>query len=181
MPGFVIHLAVAKEYMNKHQNEINNKKEFIRGIIEPDLIADLNKNISKGQTHYGKNGVRKLKSYLDLFLADPKVDMTKDYYKGYFVHLFTDNEFYLNYFKTETQDMISNNDSYYHDYDCLNKALMEKYKIGKTYIKDVDKYMNYIEEEPKYLTEEKVVNFIEKITTESIEERIENVKKERKD
>ena len=178
MPGFVIHLAVAKEYMNKHKDEIKNEKEFMRGIVEPDLIADLNKNISKGQTHYGKNGVRKLKSYLNLFLDDPKVDMSTDYYKGYFVHLVTDNEFYLNYFKNETQDMISNNDSYYHDYDCLNKLLMKKYKVGKTYIKDVDKYMNYIEEEPKYLTEQRVVDFIEKITNESIEERIKEVKEE---
>ena len=70
MPGFVIHLAVAKEYMQKHKDEIKNEEEFMRGILEPDLISDLNKNISKGKTHYGKNGVRKIKSYLDLFLAE---------------------------------------------------------------------------------------------------------------
>ena len=176
MPGFVIHLAVAKEYMQKHKDEIKNEEEFMRGILEPDLISDLNKNISKGKTHYGKNGVRKIKSYLDLFLADPKVDMSKDYYKGYFVHLVTDNEFYLNYFKDETLDMISKNDSYYHDYDCLNKILMEKFKVGKTYNENVDKFMNYLDEEPEYLNEEKVVDFIEEVTNESIEERIKDIK-----
>ena len=178
MPGFVIHLAVANEYMLKHKDEIKNEKEFIRGIVEPDLISDLNKNISKGKTHYGKNGVRKIKSYLDLFLADPKVDMSKDYYKGYFVHLVTDNEFYLNYFKNETLEMISKNDSYYHDYDCLNKILMEKYKVSKIYDENVDKFMNYLDEEPKYLNKEKVVDFVDKVTDESIKERIEDVKEE---
>ena len=38
MPGFVIHIAVAKEYINKHKNEIKDEKEFLNGVVAPDLI-----------------------------------------------------------------------------------------------------------------------------------------------
>ena len=36
MPGFVIHLATANEYIRKHPNEIKNKADFINGSIAPD-------------------------------------------------------------------------------------------------------------------------------------------------
>ena len=36
MPGFVIHIAIAKEYERKHKNEIKNTEEFIKGAIAPD-------------------------------------------------------------------------------------------------------------------------------------------------
>ena len=29
MPGFTIHIAIAKEYAKKHKNEINSMEEFI--------------------------------------------------------------------------------------------------------------------------------------------------------
>lgn len=38
MPGFTIHIAVAKEYIKKHKDEIKNEEEFIKGIIDPDYI-----------------------------------------------------------------------------------------------------------------------------------------------
>lgn len=34
MPGFVIHLAVAKEYLKRHPEDRENEEEFYRGIIE---------------------------------------------------------------------------------------------------------------------------------------------------
>ena len=176
MPGFVIHIAVAKEYINKHENEIRDEKEFLNGIIAPDLIPKLNKNITKSESHYGKKGFSDIEAHLDLFLADPKVDITKDYYKGYFIHLVTDNEFYLNYFKDETQKVMNNKDSFYYDYDCLNETIMEKYNIERVNDENINKYMNYIDGNPKYLNKEKVLKFIEKVSQMSIEERLKNIK-----
>ena len=63
MPGYVIHLAVAKEYLNK--NKENNENEFLEGIIFPDSVKD------KSLTHYGKGS-----SYSNLyeFLKDKDID-----------------------------------------------------------------------------------------------------------
>lgn len=39
MPGYVIHLATANEYMKKHPNEIKNKNGFLLGTISPDFTT----------------------------------------------------------------------------------------------------------------------------------------------
>ena len=48
MPGYVIHLAVAEEYLRKHNSKKENYDEFIEGVILPDNTDD------KLKTHYGK-------------------------------------------------------------------------------------------------------------------------------
>lgn len=45
MPSFNIHLAVAKRYLDKH-NDIKNTLDFYKGSIAPDLTND------KYKTHY---------------------------------------------------------------------------------------------------------------------------------
>ena len=47
MAGYVIHLAVAEEYLKKHNNIKENYDEFIEGVIYPDSVTD------KSLTHYG--------------------------------------------------------------------------------------------------------------------------------
>ena len=47
MPGYIIHIAVAKEYAKKHK--IKNVDDFIKGSIAPDFTND------KSTTHYGKS------------------------------------------------------------------------------------------------------------------------------
>ena len=56
MPGFTIHIAVAKEYAKKHPKEIRDVDEFIKGSIAPDNISLENSDIDKSTTHYGKWG-----------------------------------------------------------------------------------------------------------------------------
>ena len=46
MAGYVIHLAVAKEYLRNFR--IKDEKEFLRGIIAPDLLS----HGDKTTTHY---------------------------------------------------------------------------------------------------------------------------------
>ena len=48
MPGYVIHLAVAEEYLRKQKKVKENYNDFIEGVIYPDSVTD------KSLTHYGQ-------------------------------------------------------------------------------------------------------------------------------
>ena len=48
MPGYVIHLAVAEKYLEKHKSKNENYNEFIEGVIYPDSTK------IKSETHYGE-------------------------------------------------------------------------------------------------------------------------------
>lgn len=83
MPGFVIHLAVAKQYLEYHPGEIQNREDFENGIIAPDLDASQNEiERNKSKTHYGKWGNYETEINLDQFLQDPKVDLFQDFGKA---------------------------------------------------------------------------------------------------
>ena len=43
MPGFVIHIAIAKEYERKHKNEIKNTEEFIKNA--KNIVNDKNNDL----------------------------------------------------------------------------------------------------------------------------------------
>ena len=111
MPGYVIHLAVAEEYLKKHKDKDEDYNEFINGVIFPDSIKD------KLLTHYGeKSSV----SNLYEFLKANKLE--NSFKRGYFLHLLTDYLFYNKYIDRMSKDM-------YNDYDILNKILIEKYDV----------------------------------------------------
>lgn len=111
MPGYVIHLAVAEEYIKKHNNKKENYDEFIAGVIAPDGVKD------KSITHYGRNSGE---PNLDRFLKEHSFESSFD--RGYFLHLLTDYLFYNKYIEVFSDDM-------YNDYDILNKYLIEKYDV----------------------------------------------------
>ena len=111
MPGYVIHLAVAKEYLKKSKNRNENEEEFINGVIFPDSVKD------KAITHYGE---KSSKSNLYEFLKDKNVN--NSFNRGYFLHLLTDYLFYNKYVDRMTKDM-------YNDYDITNKKLIDKYNV----------------------------------------------------
>jgi len=172
MPGYTIHIAIAKKYIEKHENEIKNAELFIKGVIAPDMNQNLDGPAEdKSVTHYGKWGKYEVTTYINEFLKDEKVHMEQDYWKGYFLHLLTDHYFYNydKYFKKEHQEVIKNNDRFYYDYDCLNKALIEKYKI--IILDNIKEFMNMYDKKQKYLTEEKVIEFIEEISDMNIKEK----------
>ena len=111
MPGYVIHLSVAEEYLRKHHKEKENYNEFIEGVIFPDSVTD------KSLTHYGEKSSR---TNLYKFLQNKKIDNSFD--RGYFLHLLTDYLFYNKYVDVFSKDM-------YNDYDILNKILIKKYNV----------------------------------------------------
>ena len=106
MPGFTIHLAIGEQYIKKHKEEIKNKKEFIKGIIAPDLnekMTDIEKNKSK--SHYGKWEEYSATTNIEQFLKDKNVNVNEDYWKGYFLHLLTDYYFYNIDFLKESKEI----------------------------------------------------------------------------
>ncbi len=175
MPGFVIHLAIGKQYIKKHKDEINNKEEFLKGIVAPDLNKEMtNRAENKNKTHYG-NWLEHQEIDLRKFLQNEKVNINLDYWKGYFIHLITDYYFCNITFNKEFQQLLENRDSYYYDYDCLNGVLTSKYGI-KIYNKYISKQVQYINDKPKYLKYDKIIDFIEKISDFNIQETIDIIK-----
>lgn len=110
MPGYVIHLAIAEEYLRNHkQNE--DYEEFIEGSIFPDSVTD------KSETHYGEKSC-----YSNLYEFLKENDIKSSFKRGYFLHLLTDYLFYNRYIDHTSKDI-------YNDYDILNKKLMDKYEV----------------------------------------------------
>lgn len=175
MPGFTIHIAIAKKYIEKHKAEIKDEESFIKGVIAPDMNGNLDGIAEdKSKTHYGKWGRYQVTTYIEQFLEDTNIDISKDFWKGYFLHLLSDHYFYNKIFKELYQEMKKNNDRFYYDYDCLNKSLIKKYDIE--ILENIKKYMNYYDGEPKYLKEDEVINFIEQISNMNIKEKVEIIK-----
>ena len=176
MPGFVIHIAVAKQYFNKHKFKIKDEEEFIKGSIAPDLDDTLTQiSNDKNKSHYGKWYVLPVEINIDEFLADKNVDINSDYWKGYLLHLLTDYYFYNYIFKDEALKVESNNDYFYYDYDCLNSELMEKYHVPL--YENIKKYVHCINKKPKYLDKTKIINFIDKVSDLDLENEIKIVNK----
>ena len=81
MPGFTIHIAIAKEYAKKNKGEVQDLEDFIKGTIAPDYIALTDPEKNKDITHYGKWGDWTSYSQeicFDRFLEDPKVNLYSD-------------------------------------------------------------------------------------------------------
>lgn len=156
MAGYVIHLAVAEEYLRKHTAKKEEYKDFIEGVIFPDSVKD------KSETHYG---VKSCEANLYDFLKENEID--NSFKRGYFLHLLTDYLFYNKYIDTMSKDM-------YIDYDILNKSLMEKYKvILPEKIKDS---VYFKEGDLKILSREIVEKMIEDISLMDIDKIAEEVK-----
>lgn len=111
MPGYVIHLAVAERYLEKHKEKNEDYNEFIEGVIYPDSTK------IKSETHYGP---RSSESNVYEFLKEH--ELNNSFEKGYFLHLLTDYLFYNRYI-----DKVS--EKIYNDYDVLNDLLIEKYHV----------------------------------------------------
>lgn len=146
MPGFVIHLCIAKEYIRKHKN-IENENEFFDGAIYPDTL-------NKSESHYSPGLSNDTNLYK--FLLNQKIDTS--FNKGWFLHLLSDCLFYKKYF-TECGKISS--ELLYNDYDVINKPLKEKYELS--YVPKEAEYFFNIEKEGKtvYYHYDKVVDFID--------------------
>lgn len=144
MAGYVIHLAIAEEYLRKHKDVKEDYEEFIKGVIYPDSVTD------KSLTHYG---IKSSKVILKDFLQDNEIN--NSYMRGYFLHLITDYLFYNKYLEKFSKDI-------YNDYDILNKRLIEKYNVVLPV--NIQNNVFYKEGETKILTMELAIKIIDEIS-----------------
>lgn len=144
MPGYVIHLAVAEEYLRKHKKK-EKYDEFIDGVIYPDSVKD------KSITHYGE---KSSKTNLYKFLQEYKLD--NSFRRGYFLHLITDYLFYNKYIDTMGNEI-------YNDYDKLNHIIINKYKVN--FPEKIKEYAKFHQEgKCKLLSLKLVCKFIDDVS-----------------
>lgn len=133
MPSINIHLAIGNRYIEK--NKVENKKEFLKGIVAPDFAKD------KIKSHYSTNKAsddnmpERVKDKVNIiaFLNENKVET--DYEKGVFLHLYTDKMFFEKFFSTEFLKNTNFKDFFedlYCSYQETNTYLEEKYNIQFT-------------------------------------------------
>ena len=158
MPGYVIHLSVAEEYLRKQTKIKENYDEFIEGVIYPDSVND------KSLTHYGKSS-----SYSNLYNFLKERELKNSFNRGYFLHLLTDYLFYNKYIDFFSKDI-------YNDYDILNRQLIDKYNV--TLPEKIKKYVFFKENlELKILSlplVEKIITDISSMQLDDIAKQVQN-------
>ena len=138
MPGFNIHLAIGKKYIEKQKYKNNSEKDiiidersFYNGIVAPDLVTD--KSISHYATEKDNSDLEKYlkeKVRLDLYLKDNKVET--DFEKGVFLHLITDYLFFNEFLEKKFIRSINYQEfvrDLYYSYEKTNNYLNKKYNI----------------------------------------------------
>jgi len=152
MPGYVIHLSIAEEYLKKHDKK-ENYSEFIEGVIFPDSVTD------KSLTHYGPSS-----SQVNLYNFLKEHEFNDSFTRGYFLHLLTDYLFYNKYINFFSKDI-------YNDYDILNKELIKKYDVNLP--DKVKKYVFFKENiELKILSYSLIETFIKDVSDMDIDKLI---------
>ena len=155
MSNYTIHIAIAKEYLRKHEGY--NEVEFIKGTIYPDMVKD------KRKTHFGENSAScNLKDFLS------KYSINDSYNAGWFLHLIVDIQFYHNYFNDWDSDQNNNKELLYQDYDIINGQLIEKYNIVLP--EEIKNICKIKKGELTYINMETLFEFIEELSNKSIEE-----------
>lgn len=177
MASGTIHLAMAKKYLENHQ-EIK-KEDFFRGNIFPDAAkqddythyTDLNRKPDLLSHLQGKVN---LKEFLE------EHQYMSDFEKGWFLHLITDYRFFHECFRKEYLEKISYQDfknELYFFYNHINGYIYHKYNITKNDFYEYQKeYYEEIEYQENLLTKEEIDNFIKNVANIDLETYIEEIK-----
>ena len=140
MPGYVIHLAIGKRYIDI--NHVIDANGFLKGCIMPDLL-------DKEKSHYGDSSSN---PDFQRFLTSNQLNTA--YNQGYLLHLITDYLFYNRYLRDFSDEI-------YHDYNKLNGFLIKKYNIDIP--PEIREIVGDEKGKPKILTEDSICRFIEAI------------------
>ena len=150
MPCLVIHLAVAKKYLEKHPEE--NKDEFILGSIAPDInLYNINQYINgvadgKNSHHFGLNYetgniLEYMKKKVDFALFFKSNDINTSFLRAYFLHLLCDYRFFSEYINDEWFNSLSFMDAVkigYNEYNLITPIIISKYDLEvPNQIKDI--------------------------------------------
>jgi len=158
MAGYVIHLAVAREYIRNFK--VKDEEEFIKGTLAPDLLSTDTKQL----THYSDTTSSEvnLKKFID------SNTLHTSYIQGYFLHLIVDYLFYNKYFTVRSKEI-------YNDYDILNEEIIKLYNLDiPEEIKDVVQFKTG---ELQVLDKEKVYKLINEISRKSLKEYKKEIKR----
>jgi hypothetical protein len=140
MPCLAIHLAVAKKYLENHNED---KNEFILGTIAPDInLPDIDKYINgtsedKKSHHFGNSIetnslIEYMKNKVNFNLFFSYNDINTSFAKAYFLHLLCDYYFFGDYIKDERLKNLSLRDAIkvgYNDYNLITPILINKYGL----------------------------------------------------
>jgi len=132
MASINMHLAIAKRYIEKHPNAIQNERDFYDGNVAPDLAED------KEATHCGKRCetndlVKRNKEKVNLQKFLLTNTLQNDFNKGMFLHLYADWIYYndfldMEYVKTASFKDFANDNFF--TMDLYNKFLIEKHGLS---------------------------------------------------
>ena len=173
MASFLMHLAIAKLYLQKHPEE--NEEEFIKGSLAPDLTDD------KSVSHYGSSSAWANPAK---YLLENNKSIENSYKRGYFLHLATDYIFY-HYLIDIEEDLkftkglkleeilklpkfIEWKNNQYNDFDILGQEVIDRYKI-KNIPEEIKKYVVSKTGELKMFEREPLFRFLEDIASINID------------
>ena len=145
MATTIIHLAIAKE-LEKDLN-IKYKKDYYLGTIAPDISKQIGE--SKDISHFiinSSDNIPNIKAFTNKY----KKFKRNDFELGYFIHLYTDKLWYVDFIPSiDTNKLLENTtkdqmlDMIYSDYTNLNTEIIKKYNLeneeNKEDYKDVNK------------------------------------------
>ena len=182
MPCIAIHLAIAKKYLEKNNNE--NKDDFIFGTLAPDFAFDNIDNYikidgnDKNARHFGDNNkpnnlVEYMKTKVNFNDFFSNNDINTSFLRDYYFFDNCINDPRLADLSLEEGVKIG-----YNDYDLITEYLIDKYDLdipevakdimsrkgtGKLQILDVDKVDEFIDKMSKldlYKEKDKFINIV---------------------
>ncbi len=171
-----IHLAIAKKYLEKH-NELDYDK-VIAGTLYPDAAEDNDKSHYTGKNR-GKDNVSHVRGKVNLYEFLKEHYTLDDFEFGWFLHLITDYLFFEECFTTEYLLENSYEDfckDLYFAYNCLNLYLSDKYLITDEDYKSYpsEKYSG-IPYQDSILPAKMIDDFIKRVSSIDIEEYIKKI------
>lgn len=176
-----IHLAIAKNYLDKHK-ELDYEK-VIAGTLYPDAVED------NDTSHYtdkkrGNDNVSHIRSKVNLYSFLEEHKKMDDFEFGWFLHLITDYLFFEECFTTEYLLEKSYEDfckDLYFAYNCLNSYLTEKYHITERDYKSYpSEYYSGIPYQNCILPINMIDKFIARVSSINIDNYIIKIKENRK-
>jgi len=144
MASTIMHIAVASQVYKKIEDKTNiSYYDYILGSIAPDISKQI--GINKKESHFIIDDTSN--PNLILFLEKYRDTLSNSFNLGYYIHLYTDRLFYMEYLPLFIQDDILNSyvkcldgsilnlsiddrkDLLYNDYTNLNLLLIDEYNL----------------------------------------------------
>ena len=145
MASIIMHIAVANQLYKKINNKVNIKyNDYILGSIAPDISKTLNENRKESHFLDNSKGIPNINMFLKKYLNT----LDNSFNLGYFIHLYTDNLFYQDFYQLFIQDdflqskvkclngnvlNLTKEDRrklLYNDYSNLNNLLIDEYNLN---------------------------------------------------